>query len=50
MSIWVVLNILFAWIMLKWARKDFENGHNGMGWFNIFFSAWNAASAANAIF
>jgi hypothetical protein len=50
MSIWFVLNVFFAWIMLKWARRDFENGHNGLGWMNIVFSAWNAAAAANAIF
>jgi hypothetical protein len=49
MSIWVALNIFLAWLMLKWARQDFEAGHNAMGWANIVFSAWNAAAAANAI-
>ncbi len=49
MSIWVVLNIFLAWLMLKWAKRDFEEGHNAMGWINIFFSAWNAAAAANAL-
>jgi hypothetical protein len=50
MSVWVVLNIFFAWLMLKWAKRDFDNGHNTLGWMNIVFSAWNAAAAANAIF
>ena len=50
MSFWVVLNIFFAWLMLKWAKADFENGRNGLGWMNIVFSAFNAAAAANAIF
>lgn len=49
MSFWVALNIFFAWLMLKWAKADFENGRNGLGWMNIVFSAWNAAAAANAI-
>lgn len=49
MSGWFILNIFIAWLMLKWARRDFEAGHNGLGWMNIFFSAWNAAAAANAI-
>lgn len=49
MSGWFILNIFIAWLMLKWTRRDFEAGHNKMGWFNIFFSAWNAAAAANAI-
>ena len=50
MSFWVVLNIFFAWFMLKWAKRDFENGRNGLGWMNLVFSAWNAAAAANVIF
>jgi hypothetical protein len=50
MSGWVILNIFLAWLMLKWAKRDFENGNNTLGWVNIFFSAWNAAAAANAIF
>ena len=49
MSFWVVLNIIFARVMLKWAKRDFENGHNGLGWMNIVFSALNAAAAANAL-
>lgn len=49
MSIWIILNIFFAWVCLKWARRDFENGHNVMGWINIVLSAWNAATAANQI-
>ena len=49
MSFWVVLNIFFAWITWKWAQRDFENGNTTLGWLNIFFSAWNAAAAANAI-
>lgn len=50
MSLWVVFNIFFAWLMLKWAKRDFEEGHNKLGWMNIVFSAWNAAAAASAIF
>jgi hypothetical protein len=50
MSFWVIFNIFFAWIMLKWAKRDFENGRNELGWLNIVFSAWNAAAAASAIF
>ena len=49
MSIWVVVNIFAAWFLWIWARRDFEAGHTKMGWFNIFFSAWNAAAAANAL-
>lgn len=47
---WVALNIFMAWLMLKWAKRDFEDGHDVLGWFNIFFSALNAASAASTIF
>jgi len=50
MSAWVILNIFLAWLMLKWAMRDFEAGRNGLGWTSIVFSAWNAAAAANAIF
>lgn len=50
MSIWVLLNIIFAWVLWTWAKRDFEKGHNGLGWMNIVFSAWNAAAAANRIF
>jgi hypothetical protein len=50
MSFWVVINIFLAWLMWKWAERDFEAGNNKLGWMNIFFSAWNAAAAANAIF
>jgi hypothetical protein len=49
MDIWVGLNIFLSWLFMIWARRDFENGYNGLGWLNIFFSAWNAAAAANAI-
>lgn len=49
MSVWVILNIFLAWLLLKWARRDFEAGYNGLGWMNIVFSAWNAAAAANSI-
>lgn len=50
MSIWVLLNIFLAWLMWKWAQRDFEAGNNKLGWMNIVFSAWNAAAAANVIF
>ncbi len=49
MNAWVIVNIFLAWLMWKWAERDFENGHNKLGWMNIFFTAWNAAAAANAI-
>ena len=50
MNAWTIVNILVAWLLWTWAQRDFEAGHNKLGWFNIFFSAWNAAAAANAIF
>lgn len=50
MSFWVALNILLAWLLWTWAMRDFENGHNKLGWANVVFSAWNAAAAASAIF
>lgn len=50
MSIWFFLNVFFAWLMLKQARQDFENGRPVMGWIGIAISAWNAATAANYIF
>lgn len=50
MSFWVALNIMLTWLMWEWAKRDFANGHNKLGWTNIAFSAWNAAAAASAIF
>jgi hypothetical protein len=50
MSIWFFLNVFFAWLMIVWARKDFENGRPAMGWISIVLSAWNAATAATYIF
>ena len=49
MTVWTVVNIFVAWLLWTWAKRDFEAGHTKMGWMNIFFSAWNAAAAANAI-
>jgi len=49
MTGWTILNILAAWLLWTWAQRDFAAGHNKSGWFNIFFSAWNAAAAANSI-
>jgi len=49
MSIWVLINIILVWFCWDWAKRDFENGKNTLGWINIFFSAWNAAAAANAL-
>ncbi len=49
MNVWTILNIVLAWFCWKWAQRDFENGYPKLGWMNIFFSAWNAAAAANAI-
>ena len=49
MSIWVVINIIFAWVLWKWAQRDFDNDRPTLGWLNIFFSAWNAAAALSQI-
>jgi hypothetical protein len=50
MSAWIILNTVVMILCWKWATHDFENGNTTMGWVNIFFSAWNAASIASAIF
>ena len=48
---WVALfNLLFCYLTWKWAQRDFENGHNSLGWINIFVSAMNAAAFASAVF
>ena len=49
MNIFVLLNVVGAWLLWKWAQGHFENNNNFMGWTMIFFSAWNAAAAANTI-
>jgi hypothetical protein len=50
MSWMIVLNTVVMVLCWRWATRDFENGNTAMGWFNIFFSAWNAASIASAVF
>jgi hypothetical protein len=49
MSWMIVLNVFFMIACWRWATRDFENGHKGLGWLNIFFSAWNAAAIGSAI-
>jgi hypothetical protein len=49
MSWIIVLNVVAMILCWRWATWDFEHGNTAMGWFNIFFSAWNAASLASAI-
>jgi hypothetical protein len=50
MNAWTIVNILCAWLLWTWAQRDFEAGYNKLAWMNIFFSAWNVAAAAIAIF
>ena len=48
---WVtLLNVVAMILCWNWATRDFENGNTGMGWLNIFFSAWNAAAIADKLF
>lgn len=49
MIAWTIVNIFAAWLLWTWAQRDFAAGYNKLGWFNIFFSAWNAAAAVNAV-
>jgi len=48
-EIWIVLNFIFMIVLGFWAKRDFENGYNWLGWLNLFFSAWNAAAFASAV-
>jgi len=50
MSIFLILNVLLVVLFWNFATIDFKNGNNMMGWLNIFFSAWNAASFADKVF
>ena len=50
MSAWILINAVVMVLCWKWATRDFENGNDVMGWVNIFFSAWNGAAIASAIF
>ena len=48
---WVaVLNLAFSYLTWKWAKRDFENGHNTLGWINVFVSAMNAAAFTSTVF
>lgn len=44
-----IINLIFSYMTWKWAQRDFENGHNSLGWINIFVSAMNAAAFASYI-
>jgi hypothetical protein len=46
----LVLNAFFMVACWRWSTRDFENKNPGMGWLNVFFSAWNGAAIASAIF
>jgi hypothetical protein len=43
------INLIFCWLCWQWAKADFEEGNNGKGWVNVFFSALNFAVVLNAI-
>jgi len=43
--IWAALNIFFSWWAWQSATSAFDNKHDGLGWFMIFVSAINFASA-----
>jgi hypothetical protein len=48
---WIIaLNVVAMIMCWRWATRDFANGKTTWGWLNVFFSAWNAASIASAIF
>jgi len=49
MNIFLLLNIVSAWYLWKWAKESFERKDNFWAWCFVFFSAWNAAAAANVI-
>lgn len=50
MNWFVIFNLFFAVMSWKWANESFSRGDNGLGWFNIFASALNAAAVASIIF
>ena len=45
-----LINLALAIITWKWAKADFENGQNKLGWINIVASAVNAAAFASVVF
>ena len=49
MGLFALINLMLAVLSWKWATDAFNNGHNGLGWFNIFASALNAAAFANLV-
>lgn len=45
-----LINLALAVITWKWAKVDFGNGENKLGWINIVASAVNAAAFASIVF
>jgi hypothetical protein len=49
-EIFLFLNGVLMILMWNWATDAFNNDMKFMGWIYIFFSAWNGASIAAALF
>ena len=49
-DLFLFLNGVLMILMWNWATDAFNNDMKFMGWIYLFFSAWNGASIAAALF
>lgn len=48
-EIFLLLNVLFAYVGYKLATEAFNEGKRGWGWLLLISSAWNAAAFLNIV-
>jgi len=49
-DLFLFLNGFLMVLLWNWSKDAFENDMPFMGWLYIFFSAWNGAALAAALF
>jgi hypothetical protein len=44
-----VLNVIIALAAAKWAKEEFQEERNGLGWMWVVLSAFNTAAFLNVV-